>query len=405
MTTAIGIDFALAQGGAFTGTITAADGTPLQGVTVQAFTADAGLSVSSTSTNGAGKYVLRGLPTGAYVAKTFNSLGFIDQLYNGTACNSCSVTGGTRIAVVVGATTPAINFSLTTGGRFTGSVTAAAGGAPVSNVSISVYSTGGAFMASGFTSPAGIYNTGGLPAGNYLVRTSFNSSGFINMVHGSPADIICQSCSTTIGTPVAVALGSSATVNFSLATGGSISGTVKDSASTPAPLANVNVSVSTSSGTFVNSINTAADGTFKVRGLPTGSYVVKTFNSLGFIDKQFDNQVCVSCSPTAGTPVAVTAGTDKPAINFNLTAGGLISGTVTDTTSAPLAGINVQFYNASNFFVASTTTDNLGKTRRDPDCRRARISRGPATPSDTSTSSTRPARVRTVRRRLVVPFP
>ena len=349
------IDFTLAAGGNISGTVLAAGGTPLQGVFVQIFNDTGGSSVATAVTNGAGKFIAKGLPTGSYVAKVSNAPGFIDQLYNGTACLNCSVTLGTRIPVTVGTTTENINFTLTQGGRIGGTITAVAGGAPIPSVSVQIYNASGQFVTSGFTSSAGTYLTiAGLPAGTYYART-FNSVGFINQLHSG---IACQSCSTSAGTPITVTLGATTTVNFSLATGGSIGGTITDGSN---PLAGVNVTITTTSGLFMGSASTNASGVYSVGGLPTGSYVARTSNSLGFIDEQHSDRVCLSCSPSTGTPIAVIAGAATTGIDFSLAAGGRISGTVTDAvTGAPLSGISVEIYSASNFFVTSATTDNVG---------------------------------------------
>lgn len=351
------IDFALAAGGNISGTVLSAGGTPLQGVFVQIFNDTGGFSVATASTNDAGKFIAKGLPTGSYVAKVSNAPGFIDQLYSGTVCLNCSVSLGTRIPVTVGSTTANINFTLTQGGRIGWTITAAGGGAPIAGVGVGVqvYNATGQFMTSGFTSSAGTYVTsGGLPAGTYYART-FNSVGFINQLHSA---ITCQSCTTSAGNPIPVTLGATTTVNFSLAVGGSIGGTITDGSS---PLAGVSVSISTTSGLFMGSASSNALGVYSVGGLPTGSYVARTFNSLGFIDEQHSDRICLSCSSSGGTPIPVTVGAATSGINFILAPGGRISGTVTEAASgSPLSGISIEIVGASNFFVTSATTDNVG---------------------------------------------
>lgn len=349
------IDFALAAGGNISGTVLSAGGNPLQGVFVQIFNDTGGSSVATASTNGAGKFVAKGLPTGSYFAKVSNAPGFIDQLYSGTACLSCAVTLGTPIPVTVGTTTENINFTLTQGGRIGGTITAASGGGPIQSVSVQIYNASGQFMTSGFTSSAGTYLTnGGLPAGTYYART-FNSIGFINQLHSG---IACQFCTTSAGTPIPVTLGATTTVNFSLATGGSIGGRITDGTN---PLEGVTVTITTTSGLFMGGASTNASGVYSVGGLPTGSYVARTSNALGFIDEQHSDRVCLSCSSSAGTPIPVTAGAATTGIDFSLATGGRISGTVTDAgTGAPLSGITVDIFSASNFFVTSANTDNVG---------------------------------------------
>lgn len=358
VTSASNIDFALALGGSISGTVTKSDGTPIQNAFVQVYT-EAGTFITSTGTNGLGRYLLKGLPTGNYFARTSNSLGYIDQLYNGVTCTSCNVTTGQPIAVTVGNVTPNIDFALVTGGRVTGTVTAAAGGAPIGSVSVQIYNATGGFVTSGFTSPSGVYITGGLPTGQYFART-FNSLGFINMLHASPTDIICASCTVTSGTPFTVTVGASTTVNFSLPVGGAISGTVTvDGSSTP--IAGVNVQVSTATGAFIGSANTNAAGVYTVGGLPTGSYTIRTFNSSGYVDELYDNVACLSCSVSAGAQVSVTVGATTGNINFGLTQGGLVSGTVVDSAGNGIPNVSVQFFTPANFFVTSITTDNLGR--------------------------------------------
>src|SRR5207247_8196372 len=77
------INFALNTGGRISGTVTnSADGTPLANVTVVVFNAS-GQSVSSGFTNTSGQYISgNGLPTGTYYARTSNSSGWVNKLYD-----------------------------------------------------------------------------------------------------------------------------------------------------------------------------------------------------------------------------------------------------------------------------------------------------------------------------------
>ncbi len=85
---------------------------PLAGVTVEIYNSSGSL-VTTALTDCSGSYVSRaGMPTGLYFARTVNSQGFIDKLYNNLTCVSCDPTTGTAIPVITGETTTAINFSL-----------------------------------------------------------------------------------------------------------------------------------------------------------------------------------------------------------------------------------------------------------------------------------------------------
>jgi hypothetical protein len=96
------------------------------------------------------------------------------------------------------------------------------------------------------------------------------------------------------------------------------------------------------SGRFVTSTITNASGVYTAKGLQAGSYVVRTFNNLGYTDEAYVNISCAGgCQVTLGTLVPVTLGATTPNINFSLIVGGGISGTVTGTGGTPLSGVTV----------------------------------------------------------------
>ncbi|MBK9240422.1 MAG: hypothetical protein IPL75_09150 [Acidobacteria bacterium] len=140
--------------------IDAGTGNPLQGIFVQIYDAS-GRSVGGSSTDASGNFVTgSGLSTGTYYARTTNSQGYLDELFNNKPCvGSCSVLAGDGFVVTVGATTPNINFSLTQGGRISGTITDATTSAPLTSVSVSVYDSTGRFVASGGTNSFGVYTT------------------------------------------------------------------------------------------------------------------------------------------------------------------------------------------------------------------------------------------------------
>ena len=359
--TTSGIDFALAQGGRVSGTVTdAATSAPLASVIVQ-ISDSSGLFVASTVTNSLGNYVSNNaLPTGTYYAQTFNSQGYIDEVYNNIPCLSCNVTTGTPITVTAGATTSGIDFALAPGGRISGTVTEAVTDAPLANVTVGIYDSSGVAVTEGFTDSSGNYiSEAGLPAGTYYAQT-FNSQGYIDELYNN---IACAfGCTVTTGTSITVTAGSTTSgINFALAVGGHISGTVTD-AVTSAPLANVNVQISDSSGLFVASGFTNSAGTYvSSAGLPAGTYYARTFNSSGYIDESYNDINCAPCLVTSGTPITVASGSTTSGINFALAVGGRVSGTVTDgVTAAPIANINVSIINVNGVGVASARTNASG---------------------------------------------
>src|SRR5206468_553447 len=132
----------------------------------------AGNFVASTQVDSTGNYSTPGLPAGNYYAKTTNSAGFADKLYNDIVCSGCNVTTGNAIVVTAGGTNLNIDFALTQGARFSGRVTDLATGAALTGVNVDINNTAGFFFASVQTDATGNYTTAGLPAATYYAKTS-----------------------------------------------------------------------------------------------------------------------------------------------------------------------------------------------------------------------------------------
>src|SRR5207253_2885765 len=148
-----------------------------------------------------GNYVTAGIATGAYYLRTFNSQGYVDGLYSGRTCVGCVVTTGTPIAVMLAATTSGINFALAKGGQISGSVTDAATGNGLANVTVEVYTSSGIGVTYNSIVGASNYNIGaGIATGAYFART-FNSQGYVDGLYTGQT---CVNCTVTTGTPIVV---------------------------------------------------------------------------------------------------------------------------------------------------------------------------------------------------------
>jgi hypothetical protein len=359
------INFALSSGGIISGTVTdTTTASPIQGATVLIATLNGSVIDNKTaSTNAAGVFSVAGLPSGSYFAFTSasTSLNYANQVYNNIPCNpTCNPTSGTQIAVTAGSTTPGINFGLTPGGTISGIVTDAATSSGIPSLTIQILNTSGSTVRSTSTAicPAGSYVVTGLPPGTYFVRTLVSANlNYIDEVYDNKPCLGCLAA--VIGTPITIAAGTTQSgINFALEAGGRITGTITDAA-TAAPLGGVTVRAFSSTGASLKSVGTAADGTYALQGLTTGSYLVQTGVStlVNYIDELYDNIPCPGCVVTSGTPVAVTAGSTHPNVNFGLAVGGIVTGMVTDAgTAAPLANVTVQLSSASGLTAKSFTT-------------------------------------------------
>ena len=360
-----GIDFGLSPGGIITRFVTDA-GTlaGLASVNVNVYTST-GAFAKGTSTPSTGSYTVRGLPTGTYYARTFvaSTVNYVDQLWNGMTCLSCTVTTGTAIAVTAGGTQSGINFPLSPGGTITGAVTdTSSTPLPLASVTVQVFTSTGAFAKSTGTSGTGSYSITGLPAGNYFARTAVPNT--LNYVDELWDNIPCLGCTVTAGTAINVTVGATHSgVNFALAGGGTIGGAVTDAVVTSTGLANVNVTIYTSTGVGIKSVATTSTGAYAVVGLPTGAYFARTFvpSTLNYVDELFDNIPCVpGCTITSGTAISVTAGVTTTA-SFALSPAGSITGTVTDAgTVTGLSGVTVQIYTSTGSSLKSTVTTSTG---------------------------------------------
>ncbi len=359
-----GIDFSLVRGGRVGGTVTdATTGQPLAGVDVLLYGAT-GAYVTRGTTGSLGTYATPGVPAGTYYARTSNSAGYADELFDGISCpaGGCAATNGTAIAVGTGTTASGTDFTLSPGGGFQGTVAQAGTGQPLSGVSVWIFDSTGWLLASRTTDATGAYGIAGLSPGSYFAMT-VNSQGYVDELYN---DIPCPggSCDVTAGTPVTVQAGVTTTgIDFALVRGGFLSGTVTDAA-TGQPLSSVSVRIYNSSGTLFATRASGASGTFSTTAaLPAGAYYARTSNSQGYVDELYNDIPCPggTCVVTSGTPISVTAPATTTGVDFALTRGGSIGGTVTDAaTGALLAGVNVRIYNTSGVQVTSRTTSASG---------------------------------------------
>ena len=362
------IDFALIKEGSITGTVTSAGTTaPLAGASVYVYNSSGSQVGGSVTTNASGVYTKGGLTTGTYYVRTQNSLGYADELYNDKPCpgGACTVTTGTAVSVTAGAATGAIDFALVVGGSITGTVTTAGTTTPLPGVTVYFYNSSGTYVSGGVTTNAsGVYTKGGLTTGTYYVRTS-NSLGYLDELH---SDIPCPGggCTVTTGMGVAVTAGTAtAGIDFALAMGGTLTGMVTDAA-TGLPLEKVGVEIThyIANRAVSMTVATNASGVYTVTGLATGTSFLRTSNTLGYIDELYNDIPCMggACTVTTGTGATVTAGATTSGINFGLSPGATIAGTVTDAGStAPLANTPVAVHNASGTAVRSATTNSSGQ--------------------------------------------
>jgi hypothetical protein len=173
------------------------------------------------------------------------------------------------VSVSLGATVNNINAVLAHGGQFTGTVTAADGGALLEGVYVKVYDSQGNQKAYDYTDSSGVYTTNGLASGSYRLLFSHSYSNSVDYL----AEYYNDKSTLSSADAVALTAPGKTTVNAVLARGGSISGTVTSSLN-GAPLEDVDVWALDAAGNDVEWTSTDSLGKYVLRGLPSGTYHV-----------------------------------------------------------------------------------------------------------------------------------
>jgi hypothetical protein len=341
-----------AAAGGISGRVTqASGGAGIENVLVSADRLDCPYSNGSGYTDVDGYYTIPSLPDGPYEVYTYNDSIFVDLYWNdkpyGAEFDTVMVTGSQI--------TPNIDFALPLGGTITGRVTMS--GAVGAGVTVYATDTLSARDYSAFVFIAldsASYEIRGLPTGVYKVHTQ-NSSGFVDEYYNNKPDEASANL-------VSVTQGSATSgIDFTLAVGGKISGTVT---MTGASLVQTSVSaVNTSTGDSYSgfAFDVGSSAAYEIAGLPTGMYNVYTFNYLGYVDQYYNDQP----DETTADPVSVTLGSTTAGINFTLNLGGIIKGTITGSAKAPLEDISVEAFSTASEYIGKSyaSTDASGNYR------------------------------------------
>ncbi|HEV8240606.1 MAG TPA: carboxypeptidase-like regulatory domain-containing protein [Thermoanaerobaculia bacterium] len=355
-----GIDFALGHGASVAGRVRdAATGAALPYADVAVYGANGGLAAMA-ETDQAGRYLVSGLAGGTAFAVAGDSSNseYRRELYQDIPCvPSCTMTNGTPIPVADGQTTPGVDFFLDRFGVVAGTVTQVADGAPITYARVDILDAQGSQRSYGYTNAAGQYLAGGLNAGTYYA-TSQTWSGYLDELYD---DVPCEpSCNVAGGTAFSVALDhTTGGIDFALRKLGSISGHLTD-AVTGDPLSDYSyVDIYNAAGTYV-AYGYSYGGSYSATGLLPGTYYVRA-SRYYYRSELYDDIPCLgTCDPTTGTPVSVVLDADTNGIDFALTTLGSIAGTVTDASSAPAGGVEVEVWDSSGNFVGYTYSGNTG---------------------------------------------
>ena len=301
--TTTSINAALSQGGSITGTITdATSGTAASGIAVTAYsyTTTSTSYAGSATTDSTGRYSITGLNTANYKVE-FSGAGYLTQYYN----DRQTLTSADTVNVTYGQASTGINAAIQEAGAITGTVTDASSQAGLANALVTAYNSQGSSIESTYTGTSGSYQLSSLPAGGYRVGFSAGTNqNYLPQYYNGKASL-------STANQITVTAGHAAPgINAALQPGGQIQGTVTD-ASTNAPVSGIYVYAYAANGAFVSEATSAADGSYTISGLPTGTYDIE-FNaanqSQNYVPQYYNGQSTFG----AANAVAVTAGKTAP---------------------------------------------------------------------------------------------
>jgi hypothetical protein len=335
--------------GAISGTVTAAaGGATLSGICVTATPPGPGGGSATTASDGS--YTISGLAPGPYSVEFATGCGntgnYAPQWWNGAS----SQTSGTPVQVSAGATASPIDAQLQAGGTVTGMVTAAAGGAGLAGICVSVWNTGSNGpnaqpSGTATTGSGGSYSVTGLGSNQYTVEFASgcgNAGDFVTQWWNGAST---QQTATPFQLNAGFTMGS---VDAQMVVGGGISGTVSDAVSNQVVQGVCVLVSSVANPNLTVTVVTDATGSYSVQGLPAGTFDVEFIDggscwseggiAVGYEPQYYDGQ----SSQASATPVPVDAGAISGPIDAQMVMGGSISGVVVAADGrAPLQGICV----------------------------------------------------------------
>ena len=354
-----GIDFDLAPGGAIAGQVTdAANGAPLAGIDLDFYDAAGNRLALNARTDAAGDYEIGAIPAGQYKLRADPTIvqGYPRTYY----LSQYNQTDAQAVAVSAGARTTGIDFALPRSGVIRGIISETGSGAALGGIDLDCYdSLGRRVDVTARTDAAGFYELGPLAPGTYFLRSDADprlGQFYVNVYHDGQV-------SRDVATSISVAGGAATAIDFALAPGGTIAGTVTDAAGGGA-LADIDVDLFGAAGDRVDlNARTDAAGSFEIGPVPAGSYTLRVDPTLaqGYPRTYYLNRY----TPGTAQAISVASGARTAGIDFALPRAGSISGVITAQASgAALSGIDLDCFDAlGNRLDLTAQSDTSGTYR------------------------------------------
>ena len=317
-----------------------------------------------------GTYRLEGLAAGSYYVSAA-AKGYETRYYDDAADQASA----TVVVVPDQGTVEGIDFTLAPyragEGSIEGAVTSDADGHPIAGVVVHAFVPDNPFLyGAAETDEDGRYAIRGLSSGRYVVEAWHED--YMPEFHRD-ATVYEEAVLVEVVEPEPTG-----GIDFELATGGSISGVVRDAGGGPVAGAYVSATMAYGwegwadggpTGVLAPSVGggwavTGESGAYHMGGLPTGEYLVLAQTSTQRVNAAawYDGAQAYEDA----TPVAVTLGQETPGIDITLTlpvTDSAIAGRVTDSQGRPVAKAFVTVQEASGWVRGdSVPTDDAGSS-------------------------------------------
>lgn len=329
------IDIHLPVGGMIAGRVDAPDDDLDMGYFVTATEVNSG-SYRTAETLEGGVYTIHGLKLGSYlVSVSIAGTEYIKQYYNEVheleSTTPVEVTEANKTTAV-----PDINFNLVIGGSISGTILSDLDGSPVPGVVVYAYKSENGYYGTGVTQKDGTYTIVGLKGGDYKMQVNAQGSQYAGEYYNNT--FIFDEASLVTVTQGLETSG----IDFSLAAGGAISGTVTDGIGDPVGNVVVTAYDLQDTGDYGTALTDQETGVYTITGLLPAEYKIEVddlYVDRGYV-RQYYNGVATY---EAATPVTVTSGATIGSIDLTLSSGGTISGTVYQSDGVtPLTGPPIQ---------------------------------------------------------------
>jgi hypothetical protein len=309
------INFALTTSSSISGTVTNIAGGPLSNIVIEIYDSDWEKVIGGVFTDTSGNYSIGWwlAPGNYYIEVRDQYKVYATEYYDDAIVRSRA----TPVNITEGEDINNIDFALVAGGSISGTVTTMSG-TPLPYIDIDIYDSDWDRVGWDNTDTDGNYSIGKLATGSYYVKAWDPNGGHIGEYYNDMTEQSeANSVSVTQGEETS-------NINFALSPAGWISGTVTDKDGFP--LCCIDIYVYDSDWDQVGLGTTDMKGNYSVGELVTENYYVKAQDCVrGLYAAEYYDDII---DYHDATPAGVNIGENTSSINFELVAGGSISGTI-----------------------------------------------------------------------------